>query len=218
MTSTPRRWALFGQAHGAVRRRAAGLPPLLRVANGDASTIITTFPFRKPGVYGRRGTNQTRTIMQAIPVGAAGLLGGPAERSTASRPRRAPLRPDPRDVRPSLRHPARAGGKPRRHARPIVNDAQGIGAEHASAGSMAGRCGDGCRSAMDEFLTIGMQFRREGRYARGQHVGRAAERRAALGGRGHHRPRQPAGHLDAGRRHGPPPRASTPATRKTRSR
>ncbi len=39
--------------------------------NGDASTIITTFPFRKPGVFGRRGTNQSRTIMQSIPVGAA---------------------------------------------------------------------------------------------------------------------------------------------------
>ncbi|WP_292655396.1 VOC family protein [Mesorhizobium sp.] len=39
--------------------------------NGDASTIITTFPFRKPGVYGRRGSNQSRTIMQSIPKGAA---------------------------------------------------------------------------------------------------------------------------------------------------
>ncbi len=39
--------------------------------HGDASTIITTFPFKKPGVYGRRGTNQSRTIMQAIPVGAS---------------------------------------------------------------------------------------------------------------------------------------------------
>ena len=38
---------------------------------GDASTIITTFPFRKPAIYGRRGTNQTRTIMQSIPVGAS---------------------------------------------------------------------------------------------------------------------------------------------------
>lgn len=38
---------------------------------GDASTIITTFPFRKPGIHGRRGTNQTRTIMQSIPVGAS---------------------------------------------------------------------------------------------------------------------------------------------------
>src|SRR5690606_31854764 len=39
--------------------------------DGDASTIITTFPFRKPGVYGRRGTNQSRAILQAIPKGAA---------------------------------------------------------------------------------------------------------------------------------------------------
>ncbi|WP_431299901.1 VOC family protein [Tabrizicola sp. BL-A-41-H6] len=39
--------------------------------HGDASTIITTFPFKKPGIYGRRGTNQSRTIMQSIPVGAA---------------------------------------------------------------------------------------------------------------------------------------------------
>lgn len=39
--------------------------------SGDASTIITTFPFRKPGIHGRRGTNQTRTIMQSIPVGAS---------------------------------------------------------------------------------------------------------------------------------------------------
>ncbi len=40
--------------------------------HGDASTIITTFPFKKPGVYGRRGTNQSRSIMQSIPVGASG--------------------------------------------------------------------------------------------------------------------------------------------------
>lgn len=39
----------------------------------DAPTIITTFPFRKPGIFGRRGTNQTRAILQAIPVGAAGF-------------------------------------------------------------------------------------------------------------------------------------------------
>ena len=39
--------------------------------NDDASTIITTFPFKKPGIFGRRGTNQTRAILQAIPVGAA---------------------------------------------------------------------------------------------------------------------------------------------------
>ena len=38
---------------------------------GDASTIITTFPFRKPGVFGRRGTNQSRAILQSIPKGAS---------------------------------------------------------------------------------------------------------------------------------------------------
>ena len=26
--------------------------------DGDASTIITTFPFKKPGIFGKRGTNQ----------------------------------------------------------------------------------------------------------------------------------------------------------------
>lgn len=53
--------------------------------DGDASTIVTTFPFRKPGIYGRRGTNQARTIMLSIPPGASaywldrlGGLGVPA--------------------------------------------------------------------------------------------------------------------------------------------
>ncbi len=37
--------------------------------SGDASTIITTFPFRKPAIYGRRGSNQSKVVQQAIPVG-----------------------------------------------------------------------------------------------------------------------------------------------------
>jgi len=38
---------------------------------GDASTIITTtFPFRKPAVYGRRGSNRSKVVQQAIAVGA----------------------------------------------------------------------------------------------------------------------------------------------------
>ncbi len=39
--------------------------------SGDASTIITTFPFRKPAVYGWCGLNQSKIVQQAIPVGAA---------------------------------------------------------------------------------------------------------------------------------------------------
>jgi glyoxalase family protein len=38
--------------------------------NGEASTIITTFPFKLPGIYGRRGTNQSRVIQLAVPVGS----------------------------------------------------------------------------------------------------------------------------------------------------
>jgi glyoxalase family protein len=37
---------------------------------GDASTIVTTFPFRKPGVFGRRGTNQSKVIQLAVPKGS----------------------------------------------------------------------------------------------------------------------------------------------------
>ncbi len=74
--------------------------------HGDASTIITTFPFRKPGIYGRRGTNQTRTIMQVDPGRRLGLLGGPAERRGHSGDQGQPLRPDAGDLHPSLRHPA----------------------------------------------------------------------------------------------------------------
>lgn len=35
--------------------------------SGDPSTILTTFPFRKPGIYGRRGTNQSKIIQVAVP-------------------------------------------------------------------------------------------------------------------------------------------------------
>ena len=38
--------------------------------NGDASTIITTFPFKKPAIQWRRGSNPSKVILQAIPVGA----------------------------------------------------------------------------------------------------------------------------------------------------
>ncbi|TJY64100.1 ring-cleaving dioxygenase [Arthrobacter sp. CAU 1506] len=39
-------------------------------ANGDPSSIITTFPFKQAGVIGRRGTNQAREVQLAVPVGS----------------------------------------------------------------------------------------------------------------------------------------------------
>ena len=129
--------------------------------NGDASTIITTFPFRKPGIYGRRGTNQTRTIMQSIPVGAAdfwvdrlnamGVAASKGSRFGLTRVLFAhpcgiahELVENPDDARP-----------------PIVNAAQGTTAQTAIKGIYGGGIAVSDLSAMEEFLDIGMQFRRE---------------------------------------------------------
>lgn len=36
-------------------------------ANGDASSVVTTFPFAQAGIKGRRGTNQARELHLAVP-------------------------------------------------------------------------------------------------------------------------------------------------------
>lgn len=149
---------------------------------GDASTIITTFPFKKPGIYGRRGTNQTRTIIQAIPVGAAefwverlNVRGIPAvkterfglTRVSFAHPCGIPheLVENPADNRPS-----------------IVNEAQGIGAAHGIKGIYGGAVAVMDAVAMEEFLDGGMQFAREGSDANGSlwMVPEASGRSAAL--------------------------------------
>jgi glyoxalase family protein len=40
---------------------------------GDASTILTAFPYRQAGWMGKRGTNQLRTLMLAVPKDAIGF-------------------------------------------------------------------------------------------------------------------------------------------------
>jgi glyoxalase family protein len=42
-------------------------------ANGDPSSVITTFPFRQAGIMGRRGTNQVKVINLAVPRGSLGF-------------------------------------------------------------------------------------------------------------------------------------------------
>lgn len=37
-------------------------------AQGDASSVVTTFPFRQAGIQGRRGTNQARELHLAVPA------------------------------------------------------------------------------------------------------------------------------------------------------
>src|SRR4051794_25514777 len=39
---------------------------------GDASTILTAFPYRQAGWMGRRGTNQARSINVAVPAESIG--------------------------------------------------------------------------------------------------------------------------------------------------
>jgi glyoxalase family protein len=42
-------------------------------AAGDASTILTSFPYRQAGWMGKRGTNQLRTILLSVPAGSLGF-------------------------------------------------------------------------------------------------------------------------------------------------
>jgi glyoxalase family protein len=125
---------------------------------GDASTIITTFPFRKPGIYGRRGTNQSRTIMQSIPVGASDFwvdrlnaAGVPATKGSRfgltrvmfAHPCGIPheLVENPADTRP-----------------PIVNEARGTSAQTAIRGIYGAGVAVYDLGSMDEFLIGGLNL------------------------------------------------------------
>jgi glyoxalase family protein len=39
-------------------------------ANGDPSSVVTTFPWAQAGLYGIRGTNQAREVMLSVPAGS----------------------------------------------------------------------------------------------------------------------------------------------------
>ena len=39
-------------------------------AVGDASTLLTSFPYRQAGWMGKRGTNQLKTLMLSVPADA----------------------------------------------------------------------------------------------------------------------------------------------------
>jgi glyoxalase family protein len=129
--------------------------------DGDASTIITTFPFRKPAVFGRRGTNQSKIIQQAIPVGSAdywvdrlnarGVEAAKFSRFGLTRvgfkhPCGIPheLVESPADTRPS-----------------IVNEAQGVAAEHGIKGIYGAAIAVFDRTSMDDFLTVGLSMKKE---------------------------------------------------------
>ena len=39
-------------------------------ANGDPSSVVTTFPWAQAGLYGKRGTNQAREVLLSVPAGS----------------------------------------------------------------------------------------------------------------------------------------------------
>ena len=40
---------------------------------GDASTLLTAFPYRQAGWMGKRGTNQMKTLLLSVPVESIGF-------------------------------------------------------------------------------------------------------------------------------------------------
>lgn len=129
--------------------------------NGDASTIITTFPFRKPGVFGRRGTNQSKIIQMAIPVGSADywidrLNGKGVEATKISRFG---------ITRVAFKHPCGIPHElvesPADNRGSIVNEAQGVVAAHGIKGIYGAAIAVFDRTAMDDFLDVGMSMKKE---------------------------------------------------------
>lgn len=129
--------------------------------HGDPSTIITTFPFRKPGVYGRRGTNQSKIIQQAIPVGASQFwvdrlnsMGVPAHKTS-----RFGL------DRVAFNHPCGIAHElvenPGDMRAPITNEARGVGKDHGIRGIYGVAISVADRTAMDDFLTIAIPMKKE---------------------------------------------------------
>lgn len=129
--------------------------------NGEASTIITTFPFRKPGIFGRRGTNQSKIIQQAIPVGASEFwvnrlngLGIAATKITRFGADRVAFL-HPCGIPHELVENA-GDSRP-----PITNEAQGIGPDHGIRGIYGAAVSVSDRTAMDDFLTIALPMKKE---------------------------------------------------------
>jgi glyoxalase family protein len=129
--------------------------------NGDASTIITTFPFKKPGIYGRRGTNQSRTIMQSIPVGASDYWvdrlnkhGVPATKGSRFGLTRVMFAHPCGILHELVENPADTRA-------PIVNAAQGTTAQTGIKGIYGGAVAVYDLSSMDEFLMGGMELKLE---------------------------------------------------------
>ncbi|MFN7089345.1 MAG: glyoxalase [Allorhizobium sp.] len=129
--------------------------------SGDPSTIVTTFPFKKPGIYGKRGTNQSKIIQLSIPTGSADFwVNRLNERGIpATKTSRFGI------TRVALAHPCGIDHElvesPADTRPPITNEAQGIGEAHGIRGIYGAAIAVFDRTSMDDFLTIGMGMKKE---------------------------------------------------------
>jgi glyoxalase family protein len=127
-------------------------------ADGDPSSVLTTFPFRQAGVMGRRGTNQVKVIDLAVPAGSLdywegrlGEHGIPVERADVLG-----------TTRLQLAHPCGIpyalvgveGDGRRGHA------GAGVPAEHAIHGSYGITVSIHHAEEMAEFVELGLSGRR----------------------------------------------------------
>ena len=127
---------------------------------GDASTIFTSFPFRKPGIFGRRGTNQSKVIQASIPAGTSEfwinrLNARGVKAASTSRfgiPRVALLHP--------CGIPFELAESPADKRAPITNEKQGISKEHGIRGIYGVAISVADRTAMDDFLTIAIPMKK----------------------------------------------------------
>jgi glyoxalase family protein len=128
--------------------------------NGDASTIFTTFPFRKPGVFGRRGSNQSKVIQAAIPVGAAEFWVNRLNSRgvTAKKFSRFGI------TRVSLEHPCgipfELVENPGDRRESITNEKQGIAAAHGIKGIYGAAIAVTDRTSMDDFFTFAIPMKK----------------------------------------------------------
>ena len=81
---------------------------------GDASTLLTAFPYRQAGWMGKRGTNQMKTLLLSVPVDSIGFWADRLQRAPASRPPARELFGTERLELPApVRHPLRDRRRPR---------------------------------------------------------------------------------------------------------
>ena len=89
---------------------------------GDASTILTSFPYRQAGWMGKRGTNQAKSINVAVPAASIGYWADRLKGAGSRRPRSSASAPSAWSSR------TRAASRTRSWGRPATTSASPTGA------------------------------------------------------------------------------------------